>query len=331
MKLFRSLLLLSAAFAFSSCVHEFPENRETVDVVLTVHHDLPWTFYTYEYDSRSRRMSVSRGDDNRAADREVKWSARYVFRAYPEGVHGDVYKQFEFVSDDLELKDFTYTLQLPPGEWEICAWQDFVSDEVQPPFYDIKKFDAITYNEPYRGDTDRREAFEGFANVSVRSTYESAVTEYASMTMERPMARYIFIATDYADFSADASSKGEDEDDYSVLALYPMFMPSVYNMFTSKIIDSWRAVSYTGQIRPISDTEAIIAIDYVFMNHHESGAQVQLGLTSPNGRTTALTPTLTVPLQRGQTTYVRGKFLTTKVGGGVEVDFSFDNDINIKI
>lgn len=321
------MLTLTAAMAtLSSCVHEFPRDRETVDVALTIHHELPWTFYDYWWQESGRR-NASRADDTRA---EADWRAAYVIRAYPADETAVPYAEWRFSRTDLTLADFSTTLPLPPGVWDLYAWQDF-AEEGQTAFYDVERFSAVTYNRPYRGDTDRREAFEGKTRVSVRSTYDGAVSEQASIDMERPMGRFIFIATDYDIFSAEAESKGHDDSDYSIICAYPLFMPSVYNMFTHKITDSWRGMSFRAKITPISRTEAIIAIDYVFMNHHESGAQVQLGIESPDKRITALSSTITVPMKRGQTTYVRAPFLTTSVGSGLDIDFSFDDDINIEI
>ncbi|MBD5210605.1 MAG: hypothetical protein HDS54_07895 [Barnesiella sp.] len=318
----------AAACCMTGCdVHEFPYDRATVDVVVTVHHDLPWTSIDYTYEEG--RANLSR-DGSSETGRGQLWTARYIFRAYPRGERGTSYREFTMSSDDLTLADFDITLPLPAGDWDICVWQDLVSDAEQPPYYNVDDFAAITYNMPYRGDTDRRDAFEGTTSVSVRATYDSDAEERARIDMERPMARYVFIATDY-DLFTTGMSKGEDDSDFSIYASYPLFMPAVYNMFTSKILDSWRGVSYRAHITPLNEKEAVIAIDYVFMNHHESGAQVLLGLTDPRGATTAITPTVTVPLQRGQTTYVRGKFLTNTVGNGIDIDFSFSGDINIEL
>lgn len=326
-----SLLFALAAFVLSSCVHEFPHNADTVTVLLTIKHRLDWTEYEYIVDG------------SRAASAQ----ARYRVEAYAPGTTGAPAHTFTFYRDDLSLADFTAELQLPPGQWELRAWQD-ITVQGDEPFYNADNFAAISIVRPYRGDTDRRDAFEGLTSVTVPETFMADTRAGATMEMERPLAKYVFIATDFDKFynetvigsRGDEASRWEDLSPeqqqialsrYNVVAVYPFYMPAVYNMFTERVVNSWTNMSYTATVRPLSPTEAIIAMDYVFINHHESGAQVQLGLKMPDGQTLRLTDVITVPLLRGQITYVRGKFLTTSAGSGIDIDFEFSGDINIKI
>ena len=103
-------------------------------------------------------------------------------------------------------------------------------------------------------------------------------------------------------------------------------------MFTKQIVDSATGMSYLSPITPLGDDEAMVAFDHVLMNDRDNAAQVQLLLHTPDGSVRALTGTLTVPLRRGQTTYVRGDFLTVKGGGGgISIDTSFSGEFNIQI
>lgn len=304
------------AILASSCVHEFPAPADGVEVVLTVRHEMPWTTLDYDYGT-----SGSRNDGD--------WKARYVFRAYHAGSTASPVHEFTFYSDDISLGEFTARMSLPPGDWEIYAWQDFVSDSRD--FYDTADFSSITYRRPYTGDSDMRDAFEGSVPLAVPATYQAASSIKGELTMTRPFAKYVFIATDYDKFLAEMNRRAAVPDGYSTVGLYPMFMPAVYDMFTQKVTDSWRGTSYDASITPLGNGEAAIAMDYVMINHRESAAQVQIGLRGPGSQLTALTGTVNVPLLRGQVTYVRGDFLTASVGGGIDIDFSFSGDNNIEI
>lgn len=328
--LFSLSFLMALASGLMSCVHEWPEqDNDKVKVCLKVRHDLTWTEYEYALDAAARSGSSD-------------WKAQYVFHVYRAGDFSAPVSREVLLSDDLSLADFDMALELPSGEWDIYVWQDLVSDG-RTPYYDTSDFSHITYLKPYRGDTDRRDAFEGHVSVSVPSTVEAGASLASDITLERPTAKYVFIATDFDEFCAEtlrkeqaagtlgAPAKAPTLEDFSVIARYPLFMPGVYDMFDARVSDSFTGISYDASIRPIDDDEAVIASDYVFMNHHNSGVQVQLSLKSPSGDIAPLTATVTVPLLRGQITYVRGKFLTASVGSGLDIDFSFSDDINIKI
>lgn len=324
-------------------VHEFPEAGELTDVRLTIEHELSWSEYDFIY---NRSGALTR--DESAQDATT--NARYIIRAFRTGDTKTPVYEFVRNISDVTLAPFTTTLQLPEGDWDLYVWQDLTSDEIC--FYDASRFEAIAYNDPYTGHNDMRDSFEGRVNVAVSSSYQAGHHVAAKVMMERPMAKYEFIATDFDKFydnvllrsdrasgqtdkkpwaSLSLAEKSEILEGYSVTAHYPMFMPSVYDIFQQKVIDSDRGRRYKAHITPISDTEAVVAFDYAFMNLRNSGIQVMLVLHTPEGENINMTPTIEVPLRRKQITYVRGKFLTTGTTGGLDIDFEFSGDINIKV
>ena len=321
-----------AVLSLGSCVHEMPETASYVEVRLTFHHETAWTEYHHQPDAKGRAT-----DDHRA---------RYLVYAYPEGSISSPAHTFSFYRDDTSLQDFTTSIALPPGRWDIYAWQD-LEPMSGTPYYKADALSAITHITPYRGDTERRDAFEGRVSVAVPESYDASACAEGTVDMERPLARYVFVATDFDKFydgamakqpagaathaAQSAEQKAEQLSGYSIVVMYPYYMPAVYNHFTQRVTDSWSGVNFEAQIRPLSDSEAAIGSDHLFINHHQSSAQVQLGLRTPSGELQRLTDVITVPVQRGQVTYVRGNFLTAGSGSGLEIDFEFSGDINIKI
>lgn len=327
-----TVLACAAAVLLSSCVHEWPEMRPTVGVRLTIHHEQDWTEYDYSIGRASRAATPAH-------------RARYIIYAYRAGDTGAPALTFPFYSDDNTLADFTTTLSLPPGRWDLHAWQDH-EPAGGPAYYDATDLSAIVYTDPYRADIDERQAFEGSVTVDVPESYDAESAVEGRIDMARPMGRYVFIATDFDKFynetlsrfptrsgaaGAPSDLKAEALREFSTVARYPFYMPSKYNFFEQRVTDSASGMSYTASIVPLSATEARIASDHVFMNHHDSGVQVQLILRAPDGSAQRLTDVITVPMKRGQITYVRGKFLTAGVGGGLDIDFEFSGDINIEI
>lgn len=322
-------------------VHEFPEAGELTNVRLTIEHELSWSEYEFIY---NRSGIATRAED------DAPVNARYIIRAFRAGDTKIPVYEFVRNSSDVTLAPFTTTLQLPEGNWDLYVWQDLTSDEIC--FYDASRFEAIEYNDPYTGHNDMRDSFEGRVSVKVSASYQVGHYVAATVMMERPMAKYEFIATDFDKFydnvllrsdratgiaekkpwaALSLAEKREVLEGYSVTAHYPMFMPSVYDIFQQKVIDSDRGRKYQAHITPISDTEAVVAFDYAFMNLRNSGIQVMLVLHTPEGENINMTPTIEVPLRRKQITYVRGRFLTTGTTGGLDIDFEFSGDINIKV
>lgn len=323
--LFVCLALLLAVLCTASCVHEWRDSTDLpteTEVCLLIHHEQAWTHQDYQFNFT----------------RSSEFTARYVYKVFKRGEDTAPVMTFEQDRADLTLADFTTSLNLPPGQWDIFVWQDFRAKS-RKPFYNTENFRAVTYNLPYIGDDDMRDAFVGKLSVDVPPTVSSDSKVSAELTMSRPMAKYVFIATDFKKFyneiikdsqqmpngvssTWEALSLAEQQEilkGYSIVALYPYFMPSVYNMFTGKITDSMKGISYQAEIRPTQGGEAEITMDYVMVNPSATGVQVQLALKSPDGKLNALTGIITVPLLRSQITYVRGEFLTTAEIGRAHV------------
>lgn len=329
------LLMLAALFG-SSCVHQFPEQEsDEYNVVLDVKHILEW-LPDYE-------MTISRAE-------QADYNIRYDFKVYPKGKNQYPVKEFTVYKDDLKRPDFTTTLFLMPGEYDIYAWSDYCyASDGSPVYYDDDNFAHITYIKPYEGDTDLRDAFRGVTTITVDDPgmYEPQPV-HGEITMARPLARYKFIATDLADFIdrettrgklnagsdiiyTDAGPRWAKLADYTVKVIYPMYMPAVFDNFKNNPVDSWTGVSFTCRMNQLNADEAQIAMDYVYVNGDESGVQVMLEIYDPDGLLIARTNTVTVPTKRNRTTIVYGKFLTTLRSDGVGIDPDFDGEYNIEL
>lgn len=326
-----SLLGVSLALVTASCVHQFPEEDESGEVVLTVVQDTDWL-----PDFVMTLTRAGGGDVN----------IRYDFRVYPKGNTTDLIKEFTIVKDDLTRQNYTTTLELRPGDYDLWCWSDYCDAKTgEALYYDDTTFSAITYSKPYEGDTDLRDAFRGMTSFTVEADgyYEIQPIE-ATITLSRPLARYKFVATDFADFVDKESTRGKlindpsgapqrltNLSDYTVKVTYPLYMPAVFNNFQNNPIDSWTGVTFNAQMQQISADEAQIAMDYTMVNGLESGVQVAIEIYDPDGVLIARTSTITVPTKRDRTTIIYGKFLTTLRTDGVGIDPDFEGEFNIEI
>lgn len=337
MKLFNKIascgLIAAAAMSLSSCVNEWP-HPEYKNFTLYVHLvGMEW-LPSYEMDY------------TRADDIEIE----YLFRIYPHGNTTQLVKEIKMYSHDLERSDFSFALQLPPGTYDIYAWSD-VADVLtgESLYYNTGDFARISYTTPYVGDTNNKDAFRGMKTITIEDNIDLDADASATIDMERPLARYMFVATDLEEFVDGEITRGKlrslpsrsDEesyrselyqalDGYTVRIYYPLYMPSVFDNFLNRPVDSWTGISFEGGIRPISENDATLGLDYVMMNGSESYIQVAMEVYDEDGLKIAGTPTINIPTLRDRTTIVYGKFLTINQSAGVTINPDFEGQFNIE-
>lgn len=334
-KIYSIIPALFALFMATSCVNEWPHPEDrTYDVKLLVRSHTDW-LPNYE-------MTYGRADG---------YEVLYQFRIYPAGNISSPIKEFNIYSRDLQRSDFTVDLSLNPGSYDVYVWSDICnSANNKSLFYDSSDFAAITYLKPYEGDSDYKDAFRGKKSFTIENSMYLHPTATEVIELERPLARYIFVATDLADFIDEEQTRGrmrsvasrdgdlqaylDDLDDvlgdYTVKVNYPLYMPSVFDNFTNKPIDSWTGISFEGNFYIYDENQAQIGMDYVMVNEAESYVQVSLDLYDSTDNRIGGTSMMTLPLLRDRTTIVYGRFLTSDENAGVSIDPNFKGAFNIE-
>lgn len=335
MKKWLSLIIFAFSILTSSCVNQFPIEEETDTVYLTVVRDAEWLPDAVINLTKAGIIDIE---------------LRYDFRIYPKGNTKNCLKEFTIYKSDLTGESFQTSFEMHTGDYDIYCWSDFAySLNGLPVYYDDSNFSAITYIKPYEGDSDFRDAFRGVTSFSIKdSGYYQMQPVEATIILSRPLARYMFIATDLEDFiekeatrernrnsdslnDQDAYTRVTNLDDYIVKVTYPLYMPAVFDNFLNNPIDSWTGISFEGTMTKISDQEARLALDYVMVNGEESGVQVMLEVFDPDGVVIARTNSMTIPTKRNRTTIVYGKYLTTLRNDGVGIDPDFNGSFNIEL
>lgn len=333
-KLIIPLVGLSLTF-LASCVNEWPHPEErTYEVTLVVHSNTDWL--------PDYVMNVGRAGES--------VELMYQFQIYRSGTTTDPLQEFTVYSTDFTRPDFNVNISLNPGEYDVYVWSDVCdSDTKESLFYDTSNFGAISYTLPYKGDSNYKDAFRGMKSFSIPNSIYRQPTAREVINLDRPLARYIFIATDLEDFVERETTRGKmrtgeaeksvanegkvraNLEDYTVKVIYPLYMPSVFDNFRNNPIDSWTDISFNCIMDQISDEEAQLAMDYVMVNGEESGVQVMLEVYDPDGIVIARTNSFTIPTKRDRTTLIYGKFLTTLRSDGVGINPDFDGEFNIEI
>lgn len=331
----KSSLAIAAMAGLSSCVHQWPDmDAIEHNVVINVYQDTDWLpDFMYEYTRAG------------AQDMEI----RYDFRIYHKGNTEKAVREFTIFSADMSRPDFSTTLYLTPGDYDLYMWSDFCDPSGDKAlYYDDSNFSAITIKTPYQGNTDLGDAFRGMTSFTVDESYESKPNVQASITLHRPVARYVFIATDLEEFVKNESTRGKlslnditspgfdanqmylNLSKYRIRVDYPLYMPAVFNNFQNNPVDSWTGMYYDSYAVQISSDMAQLAMDYVLVNGDESTAQVMLQIYDDDNEMIAKTNTISVPIKRNRTTYIYGPFLTTLKSGSVGINPDFEGEYNIE-
>ncbi len=337
-----TLLLVATLVGMTSCdVHEFPSVPTHTAAVLHLHFNTDMTQTDYY---------VSRGPETRIDYSPVRTEGkmRCIVRFYPKDINGNtstIYKEYTAVHDLAQGYDFDMNIAAPVGEYTVMAWADLTDNaEGAVPFYTATDFSGITLTDTYTGSTDYRDAFRGTSAVNITASEDEQEAVDVQVDMERPLAKFEFVANDLRKFmeqqsqaaesrarqgSKGAASRGISLDEFQFVFIYKGYMPCTYNMFTDRPVDSKTGVTFRGRVMQLSEDEASVGFDYVFVNHQESAVTVQLGIYDSAGSLISVSDPVNVPLKRSQHTIVRGQFLTQEATGGVGIDPKYSGDFNI--
>lgn len=322
---------LSAVVLSACSVHELPQPPAERSCLLRLSYQTGFPQQEYVYESRSAEM----GNEEQL---------RYIIRTYPLQENGkpslDYSKEFVFYRPLSALSGCEFLLDLPDGDYQVMVWNDRMEGGAAVSrFYRADDFSSIRLQGEHAANTDERDAFRGSQTVSIARSIEDLPTDTVEVAMERPLAKFEFITQDLPAFVQKAellagvssqTAKDMDQlDSYKVVFQYVGFMPCAYSLFTDKPVDSQTGVTFESRLTRISDTEASMGFDYVFVNGTESAVTVRIGLYDRAGIQLALTDAIRVPLRRSCHTIMRGEFLLQETNGGVMVNPDYDGEYNI--
>lgn len=339
-----SLILLAG---FTSCVHEWPEPAETTLLLSLSFPDNMPQGPVHEVDTRANG-----GPD--------KYDVRYIIEVYSKTDDGtydenNAVHRFEFIEEEYEQGlNRTFFLTLIDGTYKFRAWVDYVDGETgEPLFYNADNFRYIKLfgrdeGMSHKGNTDFRDAFTSTKEIEVIRYGGTHPPTHATMEMYRPMSKVVFITNDLDDwlvkvitnqkellyqqgntYDGGISTEDIDLSNYTVKVHYPQYMPNAFNLSTDRTAWSDVNVSFEAPLLRLSKTEASMGFDYVFANELDPKVVMSVSLHAKDGTELARSTSITVPLERGKVTTVKGSFLLEKSDGGVSINPDFDGEFNI--
>lgn len=327
-------------------VHEWPETSEFVKCHLRLHYETDMTEWKHRYDGSK---VIEQGYGNTYDNHRSHGKIRYIVRTYPVSekmrTASDYTQEFVFTKDISEGYDHEVTLNLLPGNYNVMVWSDLVQTSGETHFYDATNFAEIKLQGNHEGNNDHRDAFRGSNNITLEADFIDHISDTLDITMQRPLAKFEFIATDLQEFidreiellKKEAATRGDipptrvNTDDYHVVFYYSGYMPHAYNMNTDKPVDSKMGVLFESELGILNEKEASLGFDYVFVNGNNAGVSVQIGLYDKTDRQLALSEPIDVPLRRNHHTVLKGSFLMQQASGGITINPAFDGNLNIEI
>ena len=347
MKKIKYLAICLMTLILSACnVHEWPEIPDKVSFNLKLSYETNMTKWEHLYEDAK---VIEQGPGDTYDNHREYGMIRYIVRAYPVTEKSrtlqDYTYEYVFTKDIANGYDHQVMLELTPGNYNIMVWSDLVGKSSDSPFYNADNFSEIVLQGEHKGNDDYRDAFRGSNNISLVADIVEHEPVTLNVIMQRPLAKYEFLATDLQEFidkemeylAKEAETRGDpsptrvNTDDYKVVLYYSGYMPNAYNMNTDKPVDSVMGVLFESKINVLSSNEALLGFDYVFVNGKQSAVTVQIGLYDKEDRQLALSEPINVPLQRSHHTLLKGSFLMQQASGGITINPEFDGNHNILI
>lgn len=227
-------------------------------------------------------------------------------------------------SSSVELNE-----QLDPGHYKVVAWA-VCSEDVNGSgcLFSLSDLSNIRYNKGYDGCSDKKECYEARFDMNLSEDEQDSKATFTS-EMHCPMGSVEIIATDLDEFSRQMASQGTSLDDYYITWNFDLYFPVGYNVLTGLPNKAETQVSFKSKIEALAATEASVGFDYIFVNGDESRVSITLALYDKNNKLLNVYSDIAVNLKRGETTLIRGEYLTKRKGSGVEINPDFDGNIDI--
>ena len=260
---------------------------------------------------------------------------RCVAEVYQAGTSNRVHRRIQ----DCSLQSdgtFLAELSLMPGDYDLRLWADWDGGYYNAD--DLGKVTVLTDNYVANGETDKKDAYYAATTLSIPSSPTGGV-EGASVSLERPFAKYRLIATDVEAYY-NLINKGEALpaiEDLQVRVTYEGFFPTGFNVATGKPNDALNTGIHYTSVPTVAEgydakVNRQVGADFVLTNGEESFVNVTIQMVDTNtGEAVATVQHVKIPYKRGHLTTVTGHFLTAgKTPGGVQIDTEWGEDIVIE-
>ena len=354
----RLLYIFLAACFCGSCVHQFPDETTLaqLDVTLTFETEMDF-FRTMHFPDDTRQGLTFEPETDHKPDYfdqilpdqktgSENYRIRYVIEAYrilSNGRTASVAEERKIFYDDAsQWDDYSFSLTLPEGGYELRVWADYIDKESDAHlFYDPTNFSGIRLNlaDGHHVNTDYRDAFVGRSKVELVRYGSIVPPVHTTVVMGRPMGKYVFVSSDLDEFVTKVLKNQQNRnvaraqevnlEDYKLIIQYPIYMPSSFSMKSDRHNSSASGVIYESTLKALDDSRAVMGFDYVFTNPRDvldntTRVNLKIILQDKQGNVLAAHEDVYISLRRNMMTVVEGSFLVQDSDGGVSIDPGFN-------
>ena len=223
--------------------------------------------------------------------------------------------------------------RLAPKEYTVAVWTDYiVSGTEDDLYYNTSVLSDLYCRQPYQGNTPFRDALSGTSVLNL-SEYrgQTSVKVQPEITLERPVVPFRLIANDWERF---VGKYGVEVANGAIVTVnYNFYFSLGFDVLQGRPARSQSGVSFSVPltIPGTGEKETLIASDYIFSGKEESFTVVNLEIKDKNGSLLTRIDNIKVPYRRGYLTTIKSNFLTSEQASNVDIDVSFEEDINIDL
>lgn len=318
------LLLSVLVTIITACVHEYPVDGGTVP--------FPKTEITLNLDTEEPFELITR-----AAGNEKRYM-HYIIEIFKNEYKGQpVWKKDTVIMKNEDGRSqLTLQLSLPMGLYKVATWAS-VSDtsDGSNSLFTLSDLSAITFNGTYNGTIRNKECYDARFDIDLSNTGRNE-NHSISQKLTTPMAGIEIISTDVTqfqntqkDFLSVESLSDDWSENYYLKWAYDMYFPTTYNVYIGMPNKVATRVEFRSEINSLSNNEASLGYDFVFVNGQKANQYISLSLYRRDNLLLNTYEGINASLERGKLTIIKGEFLTRKHNSGMGIDPGFDGSINI--
>lgn len=340
----RALIWLAAALllAVGCDVHEFPVGEEDLTLTLVLNCDDTMTLLEdLEFETRTKQKGTKAPDQD-------GWRLRTMVNIY-EAQPGGTWSLTPWWSTEILDADVTnltreVTVTIPPKHFRALVWTDYVNTDGTK-FYSVDDFPEVYMLNSGVGGTDYKRSFTTVQDLPLQEIAEQGAEIRKEYTLEMPLAKLRFTATDIEDFKSKVRERSipsayspagprsfEDMDinQFTLKITYLGYVPDTWNVREQLTSDSNVGRSFSCNARLQEDNTIDLGFDYIMVDGRTT---IDLAIEVYDDRDVLFTrvPKLTVPIEKGKITNVIGRLMTHGISGSVVVDNNFEGEYNIYI
>lgn len=324
-----NIILYSHILLLCGCIHQYPETADIAPVQVKVSLDVIVDENLLSLPEEARTRTSSDG-----------YERRFIIDVYRNGkVMEEKRTTSTQAGENGEDKyHIPVSIELPASNYTLVAWADYIESGTDKDLSFITTdLGNIPSVHPYPGGSRLREAFYATEELDLTPYRDGVENVCATHTihMQRTHAHYRIVATDADEFRRilARNNPSKQPEEYRVKVMYEFYFPTAFNALTGVPCGSDTGVEFTLplSLTPTGGNECELASDYIPANGVPSFVTLTLEVTNEEGKTLSRANGVKVPYKRGCTTTVTGRFLTTLMSGGIDLDTGFEGEYNIDI